>query len=55
MIGIQMASSYLSIMLTPAFFGVLAQNMGICCSVPFLSVMFVMMAGMIIYVKCIKS
>lgn len=54
-IGIQMASSYLSIMLTPAFFGVLAQNMGICCSVPFLSVMFVMMAGMIIYVKCIKS
>ena len=54
-IGIQMASFYLSIMLTPAFFGVLAQNMGICCSVPFLSVMFVMMAGMIIYVKCIKS
>ena len=54
-IGIQMASSYLSIMLTPAFFGVLAQYMGLCCSVPFLSVMFVMMAGIIIYVKCIKS
>ena len=54
-IGIQMAFSYLSIMLSPVFFGVLAQNIGICCFVPFLGVMFVMMAGMIIYVKCIKS
>ena len=54
-IGIQMAFSYLSIMLSPVFFGALAQNIGIFCFVPFLSVMFVMMAGMIIYVKCIKS
>ena len=54
-IGIQMAFSYLSIMLSPVFFGALAQNIGIFCFVAFLSVMFVMMAGMIIYVKCIKS
>ncbi|MGN0465856.1 MAG: MFS transporter [Lachnospiraceae bacterium] len=54
-IGIQIAFSYLSIMLAPAFFGVLAQNMGICCFVPFLGVTFIMMTGMIIYVKCIKS
>ena len=54
-IGIQMAFSYLSIMLSPVFFGALAQNIGIFCFVPFLGVMFVIMAGMIIYVKCIKS
>ena len=54
-IGIQMAFSYLSIMLAPVFFGALAQNIGIFCFVPFLGVMFVMMACMIIYVKCMKS
>lgn len=54
-IGIQMAFSYLSIMLSPVLFGALAQNIGIFCFVPFLGVMFVIMAGMIIYVKCIKS
>lgn len=53
-IGIQMAFSYLSIMLTPLFFGVLAQNLGTWCFVPFLGVMFLLMSGMIISVKRLK-
>lgn len=54
-IGIQMAFSYLSIMLTPVFFGVLAQNLGTWCFVPFLCVMFLMMTGTTILVKRLKS
>lgn len=54
-IGIQMAFSYLSIMLTPIFFGVLAQNLGTWCFVPFLGVMFLMMSGTTILVKRLKS
>lgn len=53
-IGIQMAFSYLSIMLTPLFFGVLAQNLGTWCFVPFLEVMFLLMSGMILSVRRLK-
>lgn len=54
-IGIQMAFSYLSIMLTPVFFGVLAQNLGTWCFVPFLCVMFLMLTGTTLLVKRLKS
>lgn len=53
-IGIQMTFSYLSIMLTPILFGILAQNIGTWCFAPFLSVIFVMMAGMTMLVKRIR-
>lgn len=50
-IGIQMAFSYLSIMLTPIFFGMLAQKLGTLVFAPFLFVMFLFMLASTMVLK----